>query len=101
MSSIQKNAIGVDLIGTIAESGVTIDVSTTTTRQIFLKKPSGSIINRSAILLTDGTDGKIVYRTIAGDIDVAGTWSIQGYVVFPGGFDGRSEVVTFQVLDNL
>jgi len=60
--------------------GTAIDVSTATTKYIYFQKPSGVRVQKTATFTTDGTDGKIQYTSIAGDIDSVGTWQIQGYV---------------------
>lgn len=106
MESIQKSVVSCDIVLTIKEkdsSGAlaVVDCSGVTTKQIIFKKPDNTLITKTAAFVTNGTDGKIKYRTIAGDIDQVGTWSCQGYVVFPVGFDGRSSVVSFYVADNL
>jgi len=61
-------------------AGAAIDVSTATVKYINFQDPSGVRMQKTASFTTDGTDGKIQYTTVSGDIDSVGTWQIQGYV---------------------
>lgn len=61
-------------------AGTAIDVSTATTKYIYFQDPSGVRMQKTAAFDTDGTDGKIQYTSVSGDIDSVGTWQIQGYV---------------------
>jgi hypothetical protein len=84
---IQKGDIGAAFILTIKDQdGAVVDVSGATTKQIKFLKPDGlTVLTKSAVFETDGTDGKIKYVTVSDDLDVAGYWARQGYVVMPGG----------------
>lgn len=101
MEALQKSAIGVAIIATVKEDNAAVNVSSVTTKQLVLKKPDGSTVTKTAAFVTDGTDGKLQYVTISGDLDTAGTWEVQANVVFPSGFNGRSDVQSFEVRDNL
>lgn len=103
MEQVQKNAIGVAIIATIQEDGALVNVSTVTTKQLIFRKPDlvGTLVTKTASFTTNGSDGKIQYLTEANFLDTPGVWKYQGYVVFPGGFDGRSDVQSFEVKDNL
>jgi hypothetical protein len=61
-------------------AGTPIDVSTATVKYINFQDPSGVRMQKTAAFYTDGSDGKIQYTTVSGDIDMVGTWQIQGYV---------------------
>ena len=61
-------------------AGTAIDVSTATTKYIYFQDPSGVRMQKTAAFTTDGTDGKIQYTSVPGDIDSVGIWQIQGYV---------------------
>jgi len=61
-------------------AGAAIDVSTASVKYIYFQDPSGVKTQKTAAFYTDGTDGKIQYTTVAGDIDEVGTWMVQGYV---------------------
>ena len=73
-------------IGTIFQltitdtAGTAIDVSTASTKYIYFQDPTGAKVQKTAAFTTSGTDGKIQYTTIAGDIDMVGNWVCQGYV---------------------
>jgi len=73
------------------------------TKQLILGPPAGSAKTYDASFFTDGTDGQLEYVTVAGDIDVAGLWSIQAYWIDTGSAseERRSSVVTFEVLENI
>lgn len=91
----------VTIYDTTSTGGSTVaDVSDTTTRTLFFGRPNGTTFARSAVFTTDGTDGKIEYTTVDGDLDMAGTWSIQAYVVSSGG-SWNSTVGNFRVFENL
>jgi hypothetical protein len=64
------------------------------------RKPDGTAIQKTPVLLTDGSDGKIVYTTISGDIDQKGNWEIQSSVLLPGG-SWHSVIDTVNVQRNL
>jgi hypothetical protein len=103
MEQVQKNAIGVAVIGTITEDGLFQNVATVSTKTLVFRKPdvACTVVSKTATFVTDGTDGKIQYITEALFLDTVGVWECQGYVVFPGGFDGRSDIQFFEVKDNL
>lgn len=96
----QVNDLKVRLIITMYEDGVVLDISTATVKSIIVKKPNGTTTTYTAIFLTDGTDGKIYYDTVAGDLDSAGTYKTQGQISIDGGVY-RSSVSAFVVKCNL
>lgn len=77
--------IGTELEITMMDGDAVLPIGTAAERHIWLKKPSGAVLERTGSLVTDGADGKMSYTTIAGDIDMAGPWLLQGFVVFPSG----------------
>jgi hypothetical protein len=93
-------------IGTIIElditdtDGVAINVSSATVKYIYLKKPSGTKIKRDAEFTNTGSDGKIQYTTISGDIDRAGEWQVEGYVELTDGkfFTTKDDFVVLPTL---
>ena len=97
---VHLNDIGTSLRVTIEEDGTALDISTATTKQILIVKPSMTKLTKSAVFVTDGTDGMIEYVTIANDLDELGTYNIQGYIVMSG-WAGHSEVKQFKVYSNL
>ena len=81
-NELRKNAIGVTLTITFKDdSDSAIDVSSATTKSIYLQDPAGTVNTHTADFTTDGSDGKIKYTTAAtSDLDLCGTWRIQGHV---------------------
>lgn len=69
------------------------DISTGTLLKIKAKKPTGARVAWTAAL--DGTD-RIKYAVQAGDLDVAGPWSLQAYVEMPG-WSGHGEIAALSV----
>jgi hypothetical protein len=99
-SEIHEGDIGTKLLVTVTDDGVVVDISVATTLQIFIKKPDGTLLSRTGVLETDGTDGQMYYITVSGDTDVAGSYKIQGRVVLPGG-SYYTSTGTFKVHCNL
>lgn len=102
---IQAGAIGVVFVFTVRDqAGTVVDLSTATTIDgLFRAGPKGVLKRYAGSLLTDGTDGKFFYETVADtDIDVAHDhWERQGDIVVPGLYTGRTEVKSFPVKPNL
>lgn len=63
---------------------VPFDVSGATAMSVLMKKPDGQVLTRTAILLTDGTDGKIYYDVVAADLNDSGKWYFRAEVTGPG-----------------
>jgi hypothetical protein len=79
---------------------VALDISSATTKQIIIHKPDGTHLIRDVNFVTDGTDGKIYYLTVTGDLDQSGEYMTQSYVDFPG-FKGYSAITSFTVYANV
>lgn len=98
--------IHVDDIGTIIEVTVkdeddtVINLATATVKQFIFRKPDHVEVVKAAALVTDGTDGKLQYTTIADDVDLAGDWQIQVYIENPSG-KWHSDAQVFSVRENL
>lgn len=73
------------------------NIAAATQLRIYLTKPDGTTLTKTAVFDTDGTDGLMKYVTIAGDLSVKGTWKIQGYAAGVSGWSGSTREVTFQV----
>lgn len=84
-SEIHVNDIGTRFLLTIQESGSGVDISSASSISLIFKKPDDEVIYRSGILYTDGTDGKVYYDTISGDLDEAGQYKLQARVALPSG----------------
>lgn len=99
-SEIHEGDIGTKLLITVTDDGSIVDISSASSLSIYIRKPSGTILTRTGVLETDGTDGKMYYITVAGDLDVAGSYKIQGKVVLPAG-SYYTSTATFKVHCNL
>jgi len=101
MTDIHKGDIGTTFILTIMDGAEVVDISGSTTREIYLTDPALSKATHSASLTTDGTDGKMEYATTAANVlDTTGSWQWQGRVVLPSG-DWKTDILTFEVVENL
>jgi hypothetical protein len=76
---------------------VAVNISAATTLTIYLTRPNGTVLTKTAVLDTSGTDGKMKYTTVSGDLSAAGRWKIQGYVAGVAGWSGSSLEVPFKV----
>jgi len=85
-STVHVGDIGTVIRLTILDQdGNALDISLATTLQIAFKKPNGTTVQKTAVLVGTGTDGKVYYQFVTGDLDVAGAWIAQAKVVLPGG----------------
>jgi hypothetical protein len=97
----QENAIGVDIIVTVLDTaGAVKNISTATAKQLIFKKSNGTVVAKTATFVTDGSDGKLKWTTIAGDLTPYGTYQVQAAITMPG-FEGRGKPALFDVLKNL
>jgi len=99
-NEIHLNDIGTIFELTLMDDTVVVDVSTAITKEIIFEKPDKTTTVQTASFTTDGTDGKIRYVVISGDLDQIGSWRIQGKVTLPTG-TWSSDISKFKVYDNL
>lgn len=85
MAQFRTNDVGSVFSVTVMEDGAAFNLSTATTLTLRLRKPDGSVISRPAALYTDGTDGRVFYATVTGDLDQPGAWRGQMYIALPSG----------------
>lgn len=78
----------------------TMDISEAVEKKVYFKKPDGTKINRNLSFFTNGTDGKLIYETVSGDIDLPGVWQMQANIVTPTDTWWTS-IETFTVQGNL
>lgn len=97
---IHVGDVGTQLVGTVTDDAVAVDVSLASVKTIVLTKPNGVVVTKTASFFTNGVDGKLLYTTIAGDLDRAGEWRIQGHVTLANG-DWHTKISRFIVLRNL
>ena len=71
---------GVDTVVRFIHQGLPYDVSNASSNNIIFKSPDGTVKERAATFVTDGTDGRIKYTLQSQDIDKPGIWKIWGSV---------------------
>jgi hypothetical protein len=99
-SEIHVNDIGTRFLATIQDSGEVVNVSGASMLSMTFKKPNDTVFYRSGTLYTNGSDGKVYYDTVAGDLDEPGLYKLQGRVALPSG-TYYTDIYTFQVFCNL
>lgn len=85
---------------TVKDGDSVIDLSGTTTKQLWFEDPDKETIEKDAIFVTDGTDGQIQYTIENGVFSKAGKWRLQVYYVNGAG-EWHSDTVTFKVHANI
>lgn len=101
IGEIHVDDVGTRFLATIKDENCTvIDISTATVKNIIFQKPDGTKVTKTASFLTDGSDGKIYYDSIADDIDQRGMWQLQGYIEMSGA-TWYSNTYSFKVSRNL
>lgn len=97
---IHVNDEGINFLVNLLDCSSVVDISAATTKQIIFQKPDCTVITKTATFYTDGTDGILSYSSVTGDLDLAGVWRIQAYVITPSG-KYHSSKSTFIVFENL
>ena len=103
--SIRKNDIGTYFRWTVYE-GAPVDISAATTKQVKFIRPDLTQLTKALVFSTkssdkgDGTDGRVEYVGIAGDLNQKGTYRWALYIVMPG-WTGHGLEGTFTVDDVL
>ena len=87
---------------TIKEGSAALDVSSATVLTLKLKRKDKTIQEHDMVFTTDGTDGKVEYVTLTGDIPAGnkGKWQAQVYLEMPGG-KWHTSKVDVEVDDNV
>lgn len=67
------------------QDGVAVSLAAASALKMRFQRPDETVFEKTAVLVTDGVDGKVHYITIAGDIDQIGTWQVMVKVTLPGG----------------
>tara|TARA_R110002020_G_scaffold103752_15_gene243186 strand:+ start:690 stop:1001 length:312 start_codon:yes stop_codon:yes gene_type:complete len=101
-SEIHQNDVGTRFLVTVKDDGVLVNVSGATLRQINIKKPDDSVLNRTASIISDwsAVSGVMYYDTVAGDLDEAGQYKLQAKVAIPSG-TYYTDVYSFKVHCNI
>lgn len=101
IGEIHVNDIGTVFKVTVKdENDEIVDVSAATTRELLFRKPDGTILTKTALLVNTGTDGQIKYTTEDGDLDQHGSWSLQAYIDL-GSSELHSDIHKFKVYKNI
>jgi hypothetical protein len=100
-NEVRFGDIGTVFRVTIQDNGTAVDISAATTRQIIFSKPDTTTLTRTATLTGTGTDGRMEYVTVSGDLSVLGEWRLQGRVAFGSSQDWKSDIYKFIVHPNL
>lgn len=67
------------------QDGAVVDISSASAKQLIFQLPNGARMVKTASLVNSGTDGKMKYLSIAGDLAMEGRWHVQGYVEIGSG----------------
>ena len=99
-NEIHKGDIGTQFTVTVQDGTTVVDISTASTKQLIFKKPGGTILTKSTSFVTDGTDGKMQYVSVDGDLSDDGVWKMKGKVII-GGNTFSTDITSFKVYRNL
>lgn len=108
---MSANEIHVGDIGTIIEVTIkdgasVLDISSFTTKQFIFKRPDNTTVTKNASFSTDGSDGKLRYTIVSGDLNQQGLgntdnpWKLQVYLATVTN-NWRSDIISFDVYGNL
>jgi hypothetical protein len=102
-SEIHINDIGTRFLVTVKDGTSVVDISSATSLVIDFRKPDDTIINRTGSTLGDGSasSGVMYYDTVAGDVDAAGNWKLQGKITLSSTGVFYTDIHTFKVHRNL
>lgn len=96
-SSLHVGDIGSYIELTIKDEDVVFDISSATVKKIKLKTSANVVLDKTASFSTNGTDGKIRYTFINGDLNISGIWKARAYIEMPSGKWSTSQI-EFEVL---
>ena len=96
MANLRLNDVGTTITLTVSESGVVVNISSASTKQIKIVKPSGEVVTRAGTFTTSGADGRLYTTIQSGDLDEIGTYEASMYLVL-GSWTGHSSRTPFVV----
>lgn len=96
-SSLHVGDTGSYIELTIKDGDEVFDISSATIKKIKIKTSANVVLDKTASFSTNGTDGKIKYVFIDGDLSISGIWKARGYVEMPTGKWSTTDV-QFEVL---
>jgi len=98
---IHEGDVGTAIEVEILDDGAARDISTLSAGVLYLKKPDFSVLTKTAVLSSSGTDGKIRYVTIADDMVPAGDWFGQIKCTLSGGAIFHTTWFEIEVRENI
>jgi len=101
VDEVRKDDIGTVFERQIKDGSTIVDISSGTALQIIFEKPDGTLVTQTAVLSGSGTDGKLRYVTLSGDLDEIGLWKWQARVTVDSGGPWKTNIRDFQVHENL
>ncbi len=99
-NEIHVNDVGTKFLVTVTDGSSAVNISSATTKELIIKKPSGTKLTKATSFTSDGTDGKMQYNIASDDLDEAGSYKLQGKVVISDG-TFYTDIHTFKVHRNL
>jgi hypothetical protein len=97
IETAHKGSIGTKIVITcLTDEAIAdgISLASATVKKLYARAPSGAVKDWTAT--ASGTNA-LAYTTIAGDLDEAGIWAIQAYIVTPL-WTGRGDTVRVSVV---
>jgi hypothetical protein len=88
-----------DDVGVQIRVNTGIDLTSATTVSLFISKPNGQNTTWTPTKEQPYTSGILVYTTMQGDLNAAGTYKLQAYVKFSESQILYGETGSFQVYD--
>jgi uncharacterized protein YfaS (alpha-2-macroglobulin family) len=72
------NDFGIDIFLTVTDQDcAAVSVVATTAREFEFRKPDGTLVTKTAVFVTDGSDGRLKYTIESGLLNMVGTWSVR------------------------
>lgn len=101
VDEIHVGDVGTTFQATIKDSGTALNISSYTTKQFFLKQPTGSITTITALFMSgSGTSGVMGFTSTSAHFDQTGKYNLQAYLS-DGTTTFRSDIYEFIVHKNI
>lgn len=98
---IHVGDIGTLFISTIYnQNSEIVNLASATTITFRFISPNRTVLNKTGVLYTDGTDGKAYYTLADGDMNLSGVWKYQVVIAFVAG-TWTTNIVDFIVYPNI
>ena len=92
--------IGTKLRFTVKENGIPLDLSGVTAKQLLLEKKDRTTLLKELVFTTSGSDGKVEYITVSGDLDQKGKLRAQIFLETGDG-EWHTSIVEWEVEANI